>query len=171
MNTIFSTTRKEINWSAIILFSLGFWLSGSVVLDFVLIPSLSVSGMMNGTDFASAGFLIFGVFNHIEIVCASLILTGTLVFSARGYLTQDRKAINIVFASLLLLIALAYTYFFTPNLTAWGLLFNQFSSGDITAMPTAMKYWQGSFWFLEVMKFAIAGTLLRWHYRSSCSIH
>ena len=58
MNKIFSTTHKQINWSAIILFSLGFWISASLVLDFILIPSLSVSGMMAGTDFASAGFLI-----------------------------------------------------------------------------------------------------------------
>ena len=59
MGTLFSTTRKEINWSAIILFSLGFWLSGSFIFDFVLIPSLFASGMMVGNDFPSAGFLIF----------------------------------------------------------------------------------------------------------------
>ena len=89
MNTIFSTTRKEINWSAIILFSLGFWLSGSVVLDFILIPSLSVSGMMNGTDFASAGFLIFlkdliyFIFNiifHIFLVLLIRLFTNNFKF-------------------------------------------------------------------------------------------
>ena len=168
MSTIFSTTRKEINWSAIILFSLGFWLSGSVVLDFILIPSLSVSGMMNGTDFASAGFLIFGIFNHIEIVCASLILTGTLIFYFQGYLTEDRKLIHVLFASFLLLISLAYTYMFIPNLTAWGLLTNQYT-GE-AGMPSTMMFWQGGYWLLEITKFAIAGILLSWNYRSSCSI-
>ena len=168
MSTIFSTTRKEINWSAIILFSLGFWLSGSVVLDFILIPSLSISGMMNGTDFASAGFLIFGIFNHIEIVCASLILTGTLIFYSQGYLTSERQFSHIFFASLLLLISLAYTYIFIPNLTAWGLLANQYI-GE-AGMPSTMMFWQGGYWLLEITKFAIAGTLFNWHYRSSCSI-
>jgi hypothetical protein len=168
MSTIFSTTRKEINWSAIILFSLGFWLSGSLVLDFILIPSLSFSGMMSGSDFASAGFLIFGIFNHIEIICASLILTGILIFYSQGYLSEERKFINVVFASLLLLIALAYTYIFTPNLTAWGLLVNQYI-GE-AGMPSTMMFWQGGYWLLEIIKFAIAVTLLRWHYRSSCSI-
>ncbi len=71
-------------------------------------------------------------------------------------------------ALLLLLIALVYTYVFIPNLTAWGLLFNQYSV-DVT-MPSAMKIWHTAYWALEIVKFAIAGTLLRWHYRSSCSI-
>ena len=168
MSTIFSTTRKEINWSAIILFSLGFWLSGSFVLDFILIPCLSISGMMAGSDFPSAAFLIFGIFNHIEIVCASLVLTGTLIFYTKGYFTAERQWSNILFAIALLFIAFAYTYLFIPNLTAWGLLFNP--AGGQTAMPSAMMYWQGGYWLLEVIKFTIAGVLLNWHYRSSCSI-
>ena len=168
MNTIFSPTHNKINWFAIILFSLGFWLSGSCVLDFILIPSLSVGGMMGGADFPSIGFLIFGIFNHIEIVCAALILTATLIFYFQGYFTPERQYIHVIFASLLLLIALAYTYIFTPNLTAWGLLFNQYSAE--ATMPSAMMFWHGGYWFLEISKFAIAGTLLRWHYRSTCSI-
>ena len=168
MNTIFSTTRKEINWSAIILFSLGFWLSGSFVLDFILIPCLSAGGMMTGTDFPSVAFLIFGVFNHIEIVCACLILTGILVFSSKDYFSTERKTPNILLAIVLLMIALAYTYVFVPHLTAWGLLFNPY--GGQTVMPSAMIYWQVGYWLLEIVKFTIAGILLNWHYRSSCSI-
>jgi hypothetical protein len=168
MNTIFSPAQNKINWSAIILFSLGFWLSGSFVLDFILIPSLSVAGMMGGADFPSIGFLIFGIFNHIEIVCASLILTATLIFYFQGYFTTERKNVHVILASILLLIALVYTYIFIPNLTAWGLLFNQYSSE--ATMPTAMMFWHGGYWLLEISKLAIAGTLLRWHYRNSCSI-
>ena len=170
MSKMFSSTRKEINWSAIILFSLGFWLSGSFVLDFILIPCLSASGMMIGNDFPSAGFLIFGVFNHIEIVCASLILTGTLVFYQRGYFSASKQWTNIMFAIALLVIAFAYTYLFVPQLSAWGLLFNPYGAQGQTVMPSGMMYWQVGYWVLEIIKLTIAGILLNWHYRSSCSL-
>jgi hypothetical protein len=54
--------------------TLGFWFSSSIILDWVIIPSLYVSGMMTQSGFASAGYLIFWNFNRIELVCAALIL-------------------------------------------------------------------------------------------------
>jgi len=159
--------NRQINWSAIILFTLGFWLSASFVLDFVLIPSLSVTGMMTESGFASAGFVIFGIFNRVELICASLVLTTALVFGSQHYFTQRKQVLSIIFSSLLLAIALAYTYVFTPHLTAWGLCLNQFDVNQ--TMPTNMISWHEGYWFLELVKYILAGTLLRWSYQGLLS--
>lgn len=166
-NITFPHHYKPINWSAIILFTLGFWLSSSFVLDFVLIPSLSVTGMMSDGDFASAGFVIFGVFNRVELICASLVLTTALVFGSQHYFTQRKQVLSIVFSLILLIIALAYTYVFTPHLTAWGLCLNQFNPSQM--MPEGMISWHKGYWVLELVKYALAGTLLRWSYQGLLS--
>lgn len=159
--------QKEINWSAIIIFALGFWLSCSLFLDFVLIPALSASGMMAESGFASAGFLIFSIFNRIELVCASLVLTCGFVFSFRHNFDQKKQGFFITFASFLFLIALAYTYLFTPHLSAWGLCLNPFNPS--TSMPPALISWHEGYWILEVLKYGLGITLLRWSYNLSNS--
>lgn len=166
-NIAFPRQYREINWSAIILFTLGFWLSASFVLDFVLIPALSVTGMMSQGGFASAGFVIFGIFNRVELICASLVLTTALVFRSQHYFTERKQFLSIIFSSVLLVIALAYTYVFTPHLTAWGLCLDQFSATQ--AMPKSMISWHEGYWFLELIKYALAGTLLRWSYQGLLS--
>lgn len=167
MNTISHShhqNQKEINWSAIILFSLGFWLSGSFLLDFVLIPALSASGMMTDGSFASAGFLIFGIFNRIELICASLVLTSALVFAFNGNFDSKKQTLFVAFSSVLLLIALSYTYLFIPNMSAWGLCLNQFNA--TTTMPKAMISWHEGYWILETLKYSLGFTLLRWGYEN-----
>lgn len=166
MNTISHShhqDQKEINWSAIILFALGFWLSGSFLLDFVLIPALSASGMMIDGSFASAGFLIFGIFNRIELICASLVLTCAFVFAFNHNFDAKKQTLFVTFSSLLLLIALSYTYLFIPNMSAWGLCLNQFSIN--TTMPKAMISWHEGYWLLEALKYSLGFTLLRWNYK------
>ncbi|MBL1209044.1 MAG: hypothetical protein FWJ34_04765 [Geminocystis sp. GBBB08] len=167
MNTISHSNHqehKEINWSAIILFALGFWLSGSLLLDFVLIPALSASGMMAQSGFPSAGFTIFGVFNRIELICASLVLTCAFVFSFNHDFNSKKQALFVTFSSLLFLIALAYTYLFTPHLSAWGLCLNQFNT--VTTMPSEMILWHKGYWILEGLKYVFGFNLLRWSYNN-----
>ena len=113
-------------------------------------------------------FSFFGVFNHLEIVCGALVLTGVLTLKNKGFLSSDKEFYHLLWSGLLLFIALAYTYIFIPHLTASGLLFNQYSSQ--TTMPSAMIIWHGIYWLLEITKLLLAGTLLRWHYRSSCTL-
>jgi len=57
--------------------TLGFWLSGSLILDWVIL--VCVFGMMTQAGFATAGYLIFWNFNRIELLSAALVLTGVLV--------------------------------------------------------------------------------------------
>ena len=79
MNTFFSRHFQQINWSATTMFALGFWLSSSLVFDCLVIPGLLSSGMMSQDGFATAGYTIFGTFNHIELICAALVLAGRIL--------------------------------------------------------------------------------------------
>lgn len=164
MDLIAQDHNKSVNWSVIILGSLGFWLSSSLILDFVVIPSLSVSGMMNEAGFASAGFTIFTIFNHIELVCSALVLTGALVFYFRHHLNSKKEILLLTFSGILLLIALSYTYLFTPNLSGWGLSLHQFAGS--AEMPKQMIIWQEGYFVLEVIKYLLGLTIFRWCYQA-----
>jgi hypothetical protein len=154
---------KQINWSALIMFALGFWLSASLVLDLVVIPSLATTGMMNQTGFASAGYVIYGIFNKIELLCAALVLSGCLI------LNRVRKQLQInILASILLIIALAYTYILVPQMLGISMQFNMLETSN--TMPTSAMIMHGSYWFLELIKFAIGTSVLRWCYRQSCTL-
>ncbi len=168
MGVISNNVLKQINWSAMIMFALGFWLSGSLILDFVLIPGLSATGMMSQSGFAGAGFVIFGIFNRVELVCAALVLTGFLAFSHYHNLSQEQERWSVILASLLLIIALAYTYLFTPQMTSLGLQLNLFNGGNV--MSPAMISFHEAYLFLELVKFVSGATLLSWCYRSSCRV-
>lgn len=162
MDLLAGKQHKSINWTAIIFGSLAFWLSGSFILDFVVIPSLSVTGMMETADFASAGFTIFSIFNHIELVCASLVLTGILVVGFLNNFQGKKQVLFTIFSAVLFLITLAYTYAIIPNLTGWGLSIHQFTNS--AEMSKSMIMWQESYWILEAIKFVLGGIILRWCY-------
>jgi hypothetical protein len=166
MNALSNGGLKQINWSTVVLFTLGFWLSASLVLDLVIVPGLLASGMMAGSGFASAGYLIFGIFNRIELVCAALILCSFLVFRHYHNLNPQQERWSTVFAVVLLAIALIYTYILTPQMSGMGLQLNQFDVGNI--MSASMMQLHGSYWILEIIKLITGATLLRWCYRNSC---
>ena len=151
------------------MFALGFWLSGSLLLDSVIIPGLSAAGMMAQAGFASAGYLIFGIFNRIELLCAALVLTSFLAFRHHHYLTRKQETWSIPLSVVLLAIAIIYTYILTPQMSGMGLQLNQFASEN--TMSSAMISMHGGYWGLEIIKFFIGATLLRWCYRNSCSLN
>ncbi len=168
MNTTANHYSKSINWSTLVMFTLGFWLSASLILDLVIVPGLSASGMMAQSGFAGAGYLIFGVFNHIELLCAALILSSFLVFNRNHNLTHLQERWSIILASLLLIIAVIYTYFLTPQMSGLGLQMNGIDPA--TSMPTAMIYLHAGYWVLEMIKLLAGTMLLKWCYRDSCSL-
>ncbi|MDY7012764.1 MAG: DUF4149 domain-containing protein [Cyanobacteriota bacterium] len=169
MNAASSNPSDRINWQVIVLFALGFWLSGSLLLDFVIVPSLFATGMMSQAGFASAGYSLFGLFNRIELVCAALVLTGFLALNRRHLLSGHRERRTIILSALLLAIAIIYTYIFTPQMSSLGLQLNWFESNNV-AMSPAMAQMHGAYWCLELLKFVSGVLLLRWCYRDSCTL-
>jgi len=150
--------RATLPWAQIITLSLALWVGGSLVLDFVVMPSLMDAGMMNSPDFASVGFTTFERFNHLELLAAAATLTGVLAISKRnhGFGSTTRRA--TILAVILFAITMFYTYVLTPQMSALGLDLSLFEPQAV--VPSGMNAMHLSYWGLEAVKLAIAGWLL-----------
>ncbi|ABA20869.1 conserved hypothetical protein [Trichormus variabilis ATCC 29413] len=157
MNAISKVEFKHPSWQTATLFALGFWLSASLVLDWVIMPSLYLSGMMLQEGFTTAGYAIFWIFNRLELLSAAVVLTGILVWSK----THTQGKVNMtVIAVMLLAIALLNTYFFTPQMSAIGVNLNLFATES--AIPATMNLLHGGYFILEVVKLLVGGVLFNW---------
>lgn len=157
MNTISTVEFKRPIWQTAVMFALGFWLSASIVLDWVIMPSLYFSGMMSQAGFTTAGYMLFWNFNRLELLSAAVVLTGVLALRK----TQSRWHVGgIVLSVMLLAIAMLNTYFLTPQMCAVGTHLNLFETAS--AIPAQMNLLHGSYFVLELIKLAVGGTLLSW---------
>jgi len=160
-------SRRQFSWDAFVLLIVTFWLSSSVLLDFLMMPMMYESGMMSTPDFATAGYSLFWVFNRVEILCGAAILTGLLV------LRQNRNKYDVIasgsrsrwalwLSGALFAIALAYTYLLTPQMSALGLNLSGESSDFVAPQMTLMHV---AYWGLEALKLLGAGLLIKLCYR------
>ncbi len=145
-------------WQNIAIGSLGFWLSGSLILDLVIMPTLWATGMMEGSGFASASYSIFWIFNRIELLCAAAALSSIWALSkvARPRVDSQRKL--LVGAVMLMAIALSYTFILTPQMSGLGLNLEVFETTK--SIPAEMNQMHAIYWVLEASKIGIAGMLL-----------
>lgn len=160
------TSRVESikpRWQAIVMVALIFWLSGSLIIDLVIMPSLYVSGMMTSPEFAAAGNLMFWGFNRVELICSALAATGVMVLSnlSNGHSKGSRTA--IVLSIILLAIALVDTYALTPQMSALGIQLNLFDS--TAEVPAGMNLLHQGYFALEAVKLAVGAALLSWCYQ------
>jgi len=154
-----SIQLKRPIWLNLVMLTLSFWLSSSLILDWVIMPSLYISGMMTQAGFATAGYAIFWNFNRIELLSAALVVTGVLVLGAQPAVTKWRRG-AVILSLLLLAISLTETYFLTPQMCATGLHLNLFESA--AEIPATMNQLHAGYWVMEILKFVTGGTLLGW---------
>jgi len=161
MTTTFSTAagtnREADRWQSTVMITLAFWLSGSVLIDLVIMPGLATAGMTTQPGFAAAGYLLFGVFNRIELLCGALVMTGLMVVNYSQELKLSPR--SILLSGLLLAITMIYTYILTPELSSWGLQLNLFEQGQF--FPGTMLQMHYAYWILEVCKL-ILGVVIFW---------
>ncbi len=150
-------------WPTILLFALGFWLSASVLLDFVVMPSLYAAGMMKTAGFASAGYLLFWLFNRLELVCAGLALTGLLVTCKNNPIRDRGRNTVIILSVSLMAIALTQAFVLTPQMSAIGTQLNLLEPAA-SAAP-AMNQMHLAYFGLEMLKLVAGGTVMYWCYR------
>lgn len=165
--TAITTSRVESirpRWQAIVMVALIFWISGSLIVDLVIMPSLYVSGMMISPDFATAGNLMFWGFNRVELICAGLAATGLMVLSNLGNGFGKRSRTAIILSLVLLAIALIDTYALTPQMSALGMQLNLFDAAEV---PIGMNLLHKGYFALEAVKLAVGGTLLSFCYQHS----
>lgn len=165
MNTVFGFGSKRLPWQTIAMCALGFWLSGSLILDFVIMPSLYTAGMMNQASFATTGYSIFWIFNRIELLCAALVLASLLALRGTSPLYLYVRRWSIFLSGLLLTIAIICTYIMTPQMSALAVQLNLFE--PTTELPDGMLTMQGGYWLLEATKLSVSMMLLGWCYHDS----
>jgi hypothetical protein len=154
-------------WRTVIISVLAFWLSSSLILDFVIMPTLFASGMMTEANFATAGYSIFWVFNRLELICAAVILTGVMAFRRQISTVDWQHHWTVLLSLALFSIGLFYTYGLTPEMSALGLHLNLFETA--AQIPTRMNQMHGEYWILEASKLAIGATLLGSYYKSQAN--
>jgi hypothetical protein len=149
------TSRRDDRTASAVMLILTFWLSGSLIVDLVIMPGLATAGMTTQPGFAAAGYLLFGAFNHLELLCGALVMTGLLVINHDHWRSFSRR--SIVLSALLLVISLIYTYVLTPEMSGWGLQLDLFE--PVKSLSRTMVGMQYTYWVLEICKL-IAGTII-----------
>ncbi|WP_421656201.1 hypothetical protein [Leptothermofonsia sp. ETS-13] len=157
MAMISRVTVRKPAWQTVVMLTLLFWLSASLIVDTVVMPVLYTSGMMAESGFAIAGHSLFWVFNRVELVCAALVLTGIL--NLRYTLGNGTRPTHqaVFLASLLLVVALAFTYGLAPQMSGLGLQLNLFN--PVSEPPALMNSLHAGYWLLETLKL-LAGIVL-----------
>jgi Domain of unknown function (DUF4149) len=149
-----SIPSQSVVWHKILTITLAFWLSASLFLDLVVMPSLYASGMMSQPGFVPAGYGLFWAFNRIELVCAAVIVTGLLVQQQ----VSNAKRGGLMLGLLMFSSALICTYLITPEMGSLGIQLDWFESS--IAIPDGMNQLHIGYWLLEVIKFGAGGVLL-----------
>ena len=145
-------------WQNLVVGSLGFWLSGSLMLDLVVMPTLWMTGMMESSGFASASYSIFWIFNRVELLCAAAALSGVWALSRVSQM--NRRAEMFAGAGMLLAIAMSCTFILTPYMSGLGIDLDIFATTK--SIPVEMNQMHSIYWVLEASKLGIAGMLLNW---------
>jgi hypothetical protein len=164
-----SVSSKQFEWRTTLIFILLFWLSGSVVLDTVIMPIFYASGMMTAPEFATTSYSIFWFFNRIEVLCAALILSGSLALNCITSNTDQSCRVQALLSAGLFAIALIYTYGLTPQMSTLGMNLNLFNPA--LEPPVLMNQLHVSYWLLELSKLVAGGFLLRLLYQQSMQTH
>jgi Domain of unknown function (DUF4149) len=142
----------------VVALTLAFWLSSSLLLDVVVMPCLYATGMMTMPGFAAAGQQLFGLFNHLELLCAATVLTAMLSRRHTPKLEASLSLGGLGLPLILLTIALAYTYYLTPHMAGQGVNLDYLLKQD--TVPVPMDLMHVSYWLMEVLKFTVGGVLL-----------
>jgi hypothetical protein len=157
-NRVSGSVTLSRRWQLLAISSLGFWISGSLILDFVIMPTLWATGMMESNGFVSAGYSIFWIFNRVELVCAGAVLSSILALSNLDRLNVVTGRKMLVSAGMLLAIALSYTFALTPYMSGLGMDLDILATTK--SLSAEMGQMHSMYWVLEASKLGIAGLLL-----------
>lgn len=153
-----SSHRAQQLWMYGLSLILALWLGATILLDFVVMPSLGDAGMMTSANFIPAGFSIFHQFNGMELIAGSMILTGAILLLTQTHVSH-RIRFGII-SGILFLIPFVYFYYLGPEMAGLGLA-SDLSQG-IPASMNAMHY---AYWGLDLLKISCVALYLSelWH--------
>jgi Domain of unknown function (DUF4149) len=137
-------------------FVLALWLGGSALLDFVVMPTLYVMGMMDSASFASAGSALFLTFNHLEMLLGAIVLAAVLAHRAQPEVEAHQSLGGVGLPLGLLAIVLLYRYILTPQMAGVGAQLDWLAE---TTMPVSMMFMHMGYWVLEATKLTTIAVL------------
>jgi hypothetical protein len=180
MANIYIAKNNHQTWLTVATAIIGFWLSASLLLDFIIMPSMYQSGMMTSSSFGIIGYTLFSVFNRIELICGAVTLCLGLWLWQSTLIDQKQKIEVGVSSAILLAIALCYTFILTPHMSGLSVDLHILDSADlvnggledlqmhsiIPQVPAAeMNQMHVVYWGLEALKITLIGTVLGLAYR------
>jgi Domain of unknown function (DUF4149) len=179
MNDICIAKNNNQTWLTVAMAVVGFWLSASCLLDFIIMPSIYMSGMMTSSGFGIVGYTLFSVFNRLELVCAAATLCLGLWFWQSTTLNNQQKMEVGLSSVLLLAIAICYTFILTPHMGALSVDLNMLDSASlanggledlqmhstIAQVPAGMNQMHVIYWGLEALKIVLMSTVFGLAYR------
>lgn len=165
MITVSHSSWSQPRWQSALVVTLAFWLSSVVVLDWIVMPSLYMAGMMTEPGFAIAGYSLFWLFNRVELLCAALVLTSVLVLRQRQVVVGQAAQRSVFLGILLLGIALVDTYGLSPQMGALGIRLDWFDA--ISEVPALMNQMHLGYWLLDGLKLVCGTLLLRYTLRTA----
>ncbi len=160
----FKEPRPVTLWTkTLVLGTVAFWLSSTVLMDFVMMPVLYISGMLQSPEFAATGYSMFWVLNRVELLCAGVVLAGILaVRSLESWRTHISPRV-VLMAAFLILIALVETFGLTPEMSALGVSLGLFTPLEA---PAAMTILHVGYWLLDMLKILAGVGILHGVYRA-----
>jgi hypothetical protein len=183
MANIYIAKSNHQTWLTIAAAVVGFWLSASLLLDFIIMPSMYMSGMMTSSGFGIVGYTLFSVFNRMELLCGAATLCLGLWLWQSTLLDQKQKIEAGVSTALLLIIALCYTFILTPQMSGLSVDLHSIDSlslvnggledlqmhSTIPQVPAGMNQMHVIYWGLEALKITLMATVLGVAYRQLVS--
>ncbi|GAB4340170.1 MAG: hypothetical protein Fur0042_00620 [Cyanophyceae cyanobacterium] len=151
-------------WLVIALTALGLWLGACLLLDLAILPSFYWTGMMATADFPQVGASIFGLFNRMELVMGSLVLTSLLAAAYGGWLRGGVARTCGALAMVMLAVAALETYVLTPDMVS--LSAQLVWPAPMEAVPVTMDRMHGLYFALDGLKVLAGMLLLGLGYRS-----
>ncbi len=151
---------QDSSWHRILPLALAFWISSSLVLDFLVMPVLYQSGMMSDSSFVLAGQALFGSFNRVELLLGAIVLVGFAIKQQAPIVERESIWRNLPIALLVFGIAALYTYGVTPAMISAG-----FDAELTGVIPEKMQTLHFAYWGLESVKLVALSLLFSRDFR------
>jgi hypothetical protein len=136
---------------------LALWWGGTALLDFVVMPTLYVAGMMDSTSFASAGSLLFLTVNQLEMLLGAIVFAAVLAHRHEPEVEAHQSLGGLGLPLVMLAIVMVDRYVLTPQMAGMGVQLEWLAGTTMTSGMMAMHL---GYWALEATKLLAAGVLL-----------